>query len=178
VYGFSDTSDAGYFGGNVTVAGNLTKGSGSFKIDHPLDPADKYLYHSFVESPDMKNIYDGVATLDESGSAVITLPDWFEALNRDFRYQLTSIGMPQPGLYVAREVEDNAFAISGGAPGAKVSWQVTGVRHDAYADAHRVPIEEDKKPAERGRYLHPELFGHAGDAPIGALAKPRIPGEE
>jgi hypothetical protein len=175
VYGFSDTSDAGYFGGNVTVAGNLTKGSGSFKIDHPLDPADKYLYHSFVESPDMKNIYDGVATLDESGNAVVSLPDWFEALNRDFRYQLTSIGTPQPGLYIAREVENNAFAISGGTAGARVSWQVTGIRHDAYADAHRIPIEEGKKPEERGRYLHPELFGHAGEAPIGA---PRAAAED
>jgi hypothetical protein len=178
VYGFSDTSYAGYFGGDVHVTGNLTKGSGSFKIDHPLDPADKYLYHSFVESPDMKNIYDGVATLDENGSAVISLPDWFEALNRDFRYQLTSIGTPQPGLYVAREVESNAFAISGGAPGARVSWQVTGTRHDAYAEAHRIPIEEEKKLGEKGRYLHPELFGHAGDPPIGALQKPPLPGEE
>jgi len=178
VYGFSDTSYAGYFGGDVHIAGTLSKGGGSFQIDHPLDPANKYLYHSFVESPDMKNIYDGVVTLDESGSAVISLPDWFEALNRDFRYQLTSIGTPQPDLYVAREVENNGFAISGGAPGARVSWQVTGIRHDAYADAHRIPIEEDKKPGDRGRYLHPELFGHAGDPPIGMPTRLPVAGKE
>src|SRR5579863_5210078 len=50
---------AAWFNGNVDVDGNLSKAGGSFKIDHPLDPSNKYLYHSFVESPDMKNIYDG-----------------------------------------------------------------------------------------------------------------------
>ena len=56
-------------------------------IDHPLDPANKYLYHSFVESPDMKNIYDGVITTDANGDATVVMPDYFEALNKDFRYQ-------------------------------------------------------------------------------------------
>jgi hypothetical protein len=44
-----------------------------FRIDHPLDPANKYLNHSAVESPDMKNIYDGVVTLDADGEAVVEL---------------------------------------------------------------------------------------------------------
>src|SRR5262245_8440898 len=44
---------AGYFAGSVQITGNLAKGGGSFKIDHPLDPENKYLYHSFIESPDM-----------------------------------------------------------------------------------------------------------------------------
>ena len=79
---------AGLFGGNVQVNGNLTKSSGSFKIDHPLDPANKYLYHSFVESPDMKNIYDGTVTLDEKGEAVVPMPDYFSALNQEFRQNL------------------------------------------------------------------------------------------
>jgi hypothetical protein len=55
-----------------------------FKIDHPLDPVQKYLYHSSVESSDSKNIYDGVIILDSNGEAVVALPEWFEALNRDF----------------------------------------------------------------------------------------------
>jgi hypothetical protein len=41
----------------------------------------------------------------------------------------------------------------------KVSWQVTGIRQDAWANAHRIPVEEEKPVAERGRYLHPELYG-------------------
>ena len=143
----------------MDVDGNLSKAGGSFKIDHPLDPANKYLYHSFVESPDMMNIYNGNATLDGNGEAVVTLPDWFETLNRDFRYQLTAVGAPGPNLYVAEEIFGNHFKIAGGRPGAKVSWQVTGIRQDAWANAHRIPVEVEKPEVERGFYLHPELFG-------------------
>ena len=41
----------------------------------------------------------------------------------------------------------------------KVSWQITGIRQDAYANANRTPVEEDKVPAERGYYLHPGAHG-------------------
>jgi trimeric autotransporter adhesin len=135
--------------GNLSVGGTLSKSSGSFRIDHPLDPDNKYLYHSFVESPDMKNIYDGIVVLDENGEATVTLPDWFEALNQDFRYQLTCIGGYAP-VYVASEVSGNQFHVAGGRPGLKVSWQLTGIRHDAYANAHRIPVEELKPASERG----------------------------
>jgi hypothetical protein len=149
----ADSSYAAEFYGNVYVNGTLSKTAGSFKIDHPLDPANKYLSHSFVESPDMKNIYDGVATLDSNGEAVVNLPAWFEALNKDFRYQLTSIGAPAPNLYIAEEVSGNHFKIAGGVHGGKASWQVTGVRHDAYAEAHRIPVEEDKPAGLQGTYI-------------------------
>jgi hypothetical protein len=66
-YATNTGSVAGYFNGEVHVSGYLYKSGGGFKIDHPLDPANKYLYHSFVESPDVKNIYDGVVTLDTKG---------------------------------------------------------------------------------------------------------------
>jgi trimeric autotransporter adhesin len=141
---------AGDFFGNVRVQGNLqvtgtvSKAGGSFMIDHPLDPEHKTLSHSFVESPDMMNIYNGVVTLDDKGEAVVTLPDWFEALNGDFRYQLTSIGMFMP-VFVADEVRNNAFRIAGGTAGKKVSWQVTGIRHDAFANENRIPVEQIKK---------------------------------
>jgi len=147
------------FDGDLSVAGNLTKGSGMFKIDHPLDPEHKNLYHSFVESPDMKNVYDGVVTLDPNGQAWVELPAYFEALNKDFRYQLTAIGVPAPSLYIAQEVHGNRFQIAGGKPGGKVSWQVTGVRQDAYAEKHPMQVEEEKPAAEVGFYLHPEAYG-------------------
>ncbi|HEX8155466.1 MAG TPA: hypothetical protein VF698_20200, partial [Thermoanaerobaculia bacterium] len=118
---------AGYFDGDVHINGKIEKASGSFKIDHPLDPANKYLSHSFVESPDMKNIYDGVVRLGGDGTAVVELPDYFEALNRDFRYQLTCIGGHAP-IYIAREIREGQFKIAGGTAGLKVSWQVTGIR--------------------------------------------------
>src|SRR5262249_49947693 len=108
-----------HFSGNLDVTGTVSKGAGSFKIDHPLDPENKYLYHSFVESPDMMNLYNGNAVLDANGEATITLPDWFEALNRDFRYQLTCIGGFAP-VYVAQEIAGNRFRIAGGKTGQKV----------------------------------------------------------
>jgi len=162
--------------GDLYVHGSVTKAGGSFKIDHPLDPANKYLYHSFVESPDMKNIYDGVVTLDGSGQATVALPDWFEALNRDFRYQLTAIGAPGPNLHVSQKILRNRFAIAGGTPGMEVSWQVTGIRQDAWANAHRIPVEEVKSPAEHGHYDYPELFGQSADKSIHAALHPQTSG--
>jgi hypothetical protein len=149
---------AAFFDGNVDVDGNLSKAGGSFKIDHPLDPANKYLYHSFVESPDMMNIYNGKATTDASGSAVVTLPAWFETLNRDFRYQLTVMGQFAQAI-VASKVANHQFTIKTDKPNVEVSWQVTGIRQDAWANAHRIPVEVEKAQADRGLYLHPELFG-------------------
>lgn len=163
---------AGDFYGNVSIRGTLTKTAGSFKIDHPLDPGGKYLSHSFVESPDMMNVYNGNVVLDERGRAVIDLPSWFEALNAEYRYQLTPLGAPAPNLYVAQEIVGNRFVVAGGAPRGKVSWQVTGIRHDAYANAHRIPVEEEKPLAERGTYLFPEL---AGKDPAASLRLARYP---
>jgi hypothetical protein len=149
---------AGVFLGPVQVTGNLSKPAGSFKIDHPLDPTGKYLSHSFVESPDMKNIYDGVVVLDSQGRAEVTMPDWFEALNMTFRYQLTCIG-DHAFVYVADEINGNRFTIAGGTPGLKVSWQVTGTRQDAYARKHPILVEENKSAGEQGTHLYPDVYG-------------------
>jgi hypothetical protein len=161
VLGFTTSANgyAGQFYGRVDVKGTLTKPAGSFKIDHPLDPEGKYLYHSFVESPDMKNIYDGVIALDKEGAASVQLPEWFEALNQDFRYQLTPIGAAMPNLHIAQTIQTNTFRIAGGEPGMEVSWQVTGIRHDPYAEANRIPVEERKPTDEQGTYLYPECYG-------------------
>ena len=155
--------------GNVDILGNLSKGSGSFKIDHPLDPANKYLYHSFVESPDMMNVYNGNIVTNKRGIATVVLPDYFEALNREFRYQLTPIGQFAQAV-VAKEISRNRFTIKTSKPGVKVSWQVTGVRHDAYADANRIQVEVEKPLQEQGHYLHPELFGASRDQQVGYIA--------
>jgi len=144
------------FKGNLAVGGTLSKGGGSFVIDHPLDPENKLLYHSFVESPDVKNIYDGVVTLDQQGEATVTLPDYFEALNEDFRYQFSSLGEASPNLYIKEEIQENSFTISGGTPGAEISWQVTGNRHDPYILANPIIPEVEKGPdalVDKGEYL-------------------------
>jgi len=75
---------------------------------------------------------------------MVQLPEWFDVLNRDFRYQLTSIGSPAPGLHVSSEIDRRAFRIAGGAANGKVSWQVTGIRQDKWANANRVQVERRK----------------------------------
>jgi len=155
-------SVAGFFNGNVQVNGNLSKAGGSFLIDHPLDPTNKKLYHSFVESPDMKNIYDGIAVLDAHGEAVVVLPDWFGALNNDFRYQLTCLGSHAP-VYISHKIQNNQFTIAGGQQGMEISWLVTGIRQDPWAQQNRIPVEEEKSARELGFYYHPEVYGQPAD---------------
>jgi hypothetical protein len=183
LYAGSSFGYAALLDGDVNVRGHLIKAGGQFKIDHPLDPANKYLSHSFVESPDMKNVYDGVVVLDDKGEAEIELPDWFGALNKEFRYQLTAIGAPAPNLYIAEEISDGVtnysnnsrFKVAGGISGMKVSWQVTGIRKDPYANAHRIPVEEDKPAKERGYYTYPELYGQPEERGIiSRLLVPKI----
>jgi len=165
-----DASGNGFYAGNLNVTGTLTKGGGSFKIDHPLDPANKYLSHSFVESPDMMNVYNGNITTDRHGLATVNLPDYFEALNGDFRYQLTVIGQFAQAI-VAKKIAANRFVIRTNKPTVEVSWQVTGIRHDAYASRYRIPVEEDKAAGEQGYYLHPEVFGQPESKAVSAARK-------
>jgi hypothetical protein len=164
--------------GNLAVSGTVSKGGGSFRIDHPLDPANKYLVHSFVESPEMLNVYSGNATTDARGRATVTLPAWFSSVNKDLRYQLTTLGQ-QAQAWVSSEVKGNAFSIATDKPNTKVSWQVSGVRADAWADANRIQVEMDKPAAERGKYLHPGLYGQSAEKgvrfdPVTASAKAAV----
>ncbi|HYW68456.1 MAG TPA: hypothetical protein VE960_02540, partial [bacterium] len=157
---------AGYFTGSVHVTGTLTAGTKSFMIDHPLDPENKYLQHSSVESDEMMNIYNGNVVLDARGEAWVEMADWFEALNQDFRYQLTPMGAPGPNLYIAEEISGGRFMIAGGDPGAKVSWQVTGVRHDPVALANAMSVERDKPTHEAGKYLNPVAYGRPANMAV------------
>jgi hypothetical protein len=152
-------SNAGLFIGNVSVTGSISKGGGGFTIDHPLDPASRYLRHSFVESSEMKNLYDGFVVCGDSGEATVSLPEWFESLNTDVRYQLTSVGAPAPDLHISEELQNNQFKLAGGSKGLKVSWQVSGVRRDAWATANPILTEEEKTGEDHGRYLHPAAHG-------------------
>ncbi|HEY6251127.1 MAG TPA: hypothetical protein VI685_14300, partial [Candidatus Angelobacter sp.] len=153
------TFDAPTVNQDLVVYGSIYKGADYFRIDHPLDPANRYLSHSVVESPDMKNIYDGVVVLNETGEAEVELPKWFQALNRDFRYQLTCIGGSAP-IYVAKEMQNNRFRIAGGRAGLKVSWQVTGIRQDTFATNHPMQVEQAKPEKDRGHYLQAPKKGH------------------
>ena len=154
-------SYAGYFTGNVYVLGDLSAtGTKPFKIDHPLDPANQYLYHYAVESPEVQNMYNGTLRLDTNGEAVVTLPDYFSAINTgEYRYSLTPIGAPMPNLYIAEEIKGNTFKIAGGVAGQKVSWLVYGQRNDAWLRDHPATDEVLKPAEERGTYLYPQGYG-------------------
>jgi hypothetical protein len=161
----SDGSSAD-FQGNLSINGSidmngdlLVVGSKDFRIDHPLDPTNKYLYHASIESSEVLNQYSGNVVLDEKGEARVEFQAWFAAINVDFRYQLTAVGAPGPNLYIAEKIKDRSFRIAGGTPGAEVSWQVTARRNDAYMKAHPFIVEKDKPDNKRGYYTDPSLYG-------------------
>jgi hypothetical protein len=167
IYGYSENL-AGKFQGDVEVTGTLSKSAGSFKIDHPLDPDNKYLQHSFVESPDMMNIYKGTVVLDNNGKATVDLPAYFEKLNKEYTYQLTCVG-GYAQVYISKEISNNQFTIAGGNPGLKVCWEVSGIRNDPYAKRNRIKVVVDKK-GNRGKYLVPQAYGAPETMTIGYQA--------
>lgn len=154
-----ESSHALWAEGRAHVNGTLSHSSAGFKIDHPLRPATHYLSHSVVESNERKTVYDGVATLGSDGRVLVQLPNWFEALNSDFRYQLTAIGGSSPDLHIAAELDGNRFEIAGGRAGGRVCWMVTAVRRDPAAVAERLEVERAKADEHAGSYLRPELHG-------------------
>jgi hypothetical protein len=168
LYANSNGGYAGYFDGDVYVTGILSKGGGSFKIDHPQDPQNKYLVHSFVESPDMMNVYNGNVVTDAAGKAIVDLPSYFDAENIDFKYQLTVIGQFAQAI-IGEEIKNNQFVILTDKPNVKVSWQVTGVRNDKFAQKNRIQTEVEKTGVEKGRYINPELYGRPKEEGIAFL---------
>lgn len=135
----------------VTICGNCcvtgtTKGSGTFKIDHPLDPENKWLYHSFNESDQMMNLYTGETTLDQNGESTITFPNWFTALNINFQYQLTCLtSEPTIVPYISQKIDENGSFVIKGDPNQELCWQVTGIRNDPYANYLNFQPEIKKK---------------------------------
>jgi hypothetical protein len=176
VVGENPNGFAGVFLGKVRVTGFLSKAGGGFEIDHPLDPGNKYLSHSFVESSEMLNVYSGNVTTDGRGEAHVALPEYFEALNEDFRYQLTVLGQFAQAI-VGQEIKNNQFTIKSDRPWVRISWQVTGVRRDRWAVANRMIVEEEKAGRDKGRYLHPELWEQSEDAAIVGSRSVRASGQ-
>jgi len=136
---------------------SATAGKGFF-IDHPLDPENKYLLHATVEGPEPYNLYRGVVTTDASGRAVVHLPDYFEAANKDFSYYLQPIGTFAQ-VIVEEEVRNNEFVIRTDKPNVKVSWMVVATRNDPYMRYSWKPTVIEKSPEQRGKYLIPHVYG-------------------
>ena len=167
---FADGDPAGYFDGDVEVTGTVLRSAGASRIDHPLDPENRWLTHAGVESPDRKSVYDGTVVLDAAGEATVALPAYVSKLNTAFRYQLTCIGGHAP-VYVAREIRKGRFRIAGGRAGLKVSWQVTGVRRDDFSRAHPVQVETAKTGDERGTRMFVPAGSGARRMPTGGVRR-------
>ncbi len=166
VYGKSSGAGgpAGQFEGAVNVLGdfNVSGGTKNFVIDHPLDPENEVLCHAAVESDEALDTYSGNVRTDDDGWAVVDLPRWFEAVNTDFRYQLTVVGQFAQAV-VWQEIEDNRFVIRTNLGNVKVSWQVTARRNDPWMRQHPFRVERPKPEAERGYYLTPEAYGQPAE---------------
>ena len=149
----------------VSINGALSKSSGTFLIDHPVEPENMILRHSFIEGPEPVLIYKGRSKLVD-GEAAIKLPGYFDALNhpQGREISLTCIGGWSP-LYLETEISGNSFIIKTtpeGNPGQEFSWVVYGVRNDAFIQKNPIIVEEEKGAGNRfnkGEYLNPEVFG-------------------
>lgn len=179
VHGFCSGGDPNSYG--VFATGRLgASGSKSFRIDHPDDPANRYLFHYSSESPEVINFYRGAVTLDRDGRALVPLPSYFAKVNEKPSYQLTAVGAPMPMLHVAEKISEQAlaagaasgpgddpvvcfFRIAGGAPGGEVSWRVEARRNDPWIRANGAPIELQKTGLEVGTYQHPGLYGQPAE---------------
>lgn len=137
---------------------NDSEGNPVANGDHNLDPESQYLCHSSINAPEMANIYSGNVTTDENGEAIVAFPDYFEALNGDFRYQLTVLGDFAQAI-ISEEINKNQFAIKTNKPYIRVSWQVAGTRKDPCAEANHTKVEIYKSGKDKGLYIHPEVFG-------------------
>jgi len=128
------------------VGGSFSAMAKAFKIDHPLDPANKYLIHNSIESNERINIYSGNITTNEEGYATVELPEYMNALNRDFKYQLTIVdkSFAQAIIWEEMNTETNSFVIKTNTPDITVSWQITGTRQDTWALENPMQVEVDK----------------------------------
>ncbi|MEZ5198474.1 MAG: hypothetical protein R2764_19435 [Bacteroidales bacterium] len=164
IYGQSSSGFAGFFSGSVYVSGSLSKGSGSFVIDHPLDPENKLLRHNFVESPENLLIYRGKAQLNANGEAIVEMPDYFKALTKEDEASIvvTSVGRPFMTGY-EWENGNESFKVYGD-PNRSVSWIVCADRDDPVIHELARPVEEEKggdnKLCEKGKLLYPKAYGY------------------
>jgi len=193
IYGYTSIADSrgAWFQSNATTGGGVgvvgqtnapngygvfsygntgATGTKSFLIDDPTDPANATLRHYSEEGPEPLNEYTGTVRTDAKGYAVIRLPDYFDALNKDPRYQLTVVDeTDSPDFVLAKVVRKeayNQFTIRTSKPNVEVSWQVKGVRNDPWMQKNGAPVRQQKSEANKGKYLQPELYGQPASAGI------------
>jgi hypothetical protein len=168
---------SGSLGDAVYASGDFAAtGLKRFKIDHPLDPENYYLYHFCAEGPEPYNIYRGNVTTDARGYAVVQLPNYFEAINRDPSYHLTVIDSSEDFVLakVVREIQNNQFVIRTSKPFVKVSWEVKAIRNDLWVQRYGYRTEQEKEDEIKGKYLNPELYGQPQERGIHYRPHPQV----
>ena len=163
-YGVYGVTSVVTLGSAVHAQGDLTAtGVKPFRIDHPQDPLNKYLFHYASESPFPQNFYNGNVTTDSKGYAWVELPDYFEDINTNIKYQLTIVDEGDSEEFVmakvVTKVKNNRFRIRTNIPNVEVSWMVFADRNDARVQFKRPTDVRDKAGRERGKYQHPEYYG-------------------
>ena len=122
---------------SVQVIGSLSKGSGSFKVDHPLKPETHHLVHSFIEGPQADLIYRGKVSL-VNGQATVNIDEagrmsegTFEALNCNVQCFTnnesgwTAVRGSVSGNILTIEAQDETCT-------DEISWMVIGERCDQH----------------------------------------------
>ncbi len=178
VYGRTD-SPSGY--GVFSLGRFAALGTKSFQMDHPLRPETHYLNHFCTEAPEPLNAYSGNVVTDAQGYATVRLPDYFETINRDFRYQLTVIdgaGEEFVQVRVVRKIQNNQFVIRTSKPHVEVSWRVEAIRNDRWVQEYGYQTEQEKPKEHQGKYLHPELYGQPKEKGIHYHPEPERPKTE
>ena len=157
-----------YLGAQAGAYGVLSNGElgatgvKSFIIDHPADPANRFLKHFSSESNEVLNIYRGNVVFDHNGEAEVQMPDYFDLINRNPSYQLTPIGS-YAQLYVKEKLENGGFVIAGGTEGMEASWTVYAERNDPYLQQYpeKREVELSKREGQKGKYFMPQLYGES-----------------
>ncbi|MFT5858492.1 MAG: hypothetical protein ACI865_000580 [Flavobacteriaceae bacterium] len=162
-----------YLGGVAGAYGVFSNGDlaatgvKTFIIDHPLDPENKVLRHFSMESDEVLNVYRGNAVLDDNGEVIVSLPDYYDEINKNPSYNLTAIGGFSQ-LYIKEEISDGKFIIGGGTSGLKVSWTVYSERNDPYLRNYpeNRAVELEKREGQKGKYFMPQLYDQPADKKI------------
>jgi hypothetical protein len=163
------------FSVNVQILGSLSKGSGTFLIDHPLDPKNKDLYHGFVEAPRYDLIYrgkvklvKGKATVEIDAASNMTAGT-FAALTQNAEVVALN-NLSGFDRVKSSAVVDGSFQIisENNASSDTIHWVVIAERHDpfiinnegAHTDDHGRMVPEQMKPANGEGITeteHPEI---------------------
>ena len=163
-YGFRGQASAGDYG-LYAVGDTGASGVKAFRIDHPLDPYNKYLKHYSAEGPQPMNVYSGTVVTDAKGAATVELPSYYDSINRNPRYTLTVVDEGEDFVLakVSRRLAGRTFEIRTSKPNVEVSWMIQAERYDAWVQAHAPVVEEEKVGQEKGKLQHPELLGQTED---------------